>query len=311
MREVESQIEIGGRRVLVRDIGEGQPVVLFNGIGGNVEMWRPLERSLEGLRVISFDAPGTGRSENRRLPFTMGRLAESVGMLLDRLELERVDVIGYSFGGALAQQFALQEPDRVRRLVLAATVPGWGGVPGRLKALLPMITPLRYYVRPFYERTAGTIAGGRARHDHEHIARLWLDRAGHPPTLRGYAYELWAMSLWSSLTRLDRIEAPTLVVVGDDDPLIPISNALMIAARIPEARLFLAAGEGRFLLLDEDSEAGAVISEFIQADRVEDSPVWRSSAPVDQARVAKQMRIDGWGALPCGTVSAGVRLVLG
>jgi poly(3-hydroxyoctanoate) depolymerase len=310
VREVEGHVAIGGRQMFFRDIGEGPPVVLFNGIGAHVEMWRPLERALKGLRVISFDAPGTGRSQNRPLPFTMGALAKSVVALLDQLELERADIVGYSFGGALAQQFALQAPERVRRLVLASTLPGWGGVPGQLKALLPMISPLRYYVRPFYERTAGMIAGGRARHDSEYVTRLWLDRSGHPPTLRGYTFQLWAMSLWSSLPWLDRIQAPTLVVVGDDDPLVPISNALMIAAHIPQARVFVAAGEGHFLLLDEHTAASSVILEFLGAERFEETSVWRSSAPVDQAQVAEQMRVDGLGALPWGVASAGVRLLL-
>jgi poly(3-hydroxyalkanoate) depolymerase len=310
MRVQESHLEIEGRRMFVRDIGEGKPVLLFNGIGAHVEMWRPLERSLDGLRVISFDAPGTGRSENRRLPFTMSSLATSVANLLDRLELDRVDVIGYSFGGALAQQFAVQTPERVRRLVLASTLPGWGGVPGTLKALLPMISPLRYYLRPFYERTAGAVAGGRARSDPEYVQRLWVDRAGHPPTWRGYTYQLWAMSAWSSLAWLGRIRAPTLVVVGDDDPLVPLSNALMIASRVPDARVFVAPGEGHFLLLDEHTAASPVIREFLYAESIEDTAAWGSSSPVDEVQVAHQMRVDGLGALPWGVVSAGVRLLL-
>ena len=311
MTLTERDVRVGGTRVLVREIGEGPPVVLFNGIGAHVEMWRPLERALGGLRLVSFDAPGTGRSATRAVPYTMGWLAGLVERLFDELGLERADVLGYSFGGALAQQFALQAPDRIRRLVLAATLPGWGGVPGRLPAVLSMSTPLRYYSRTFYERTAGTIAGGRARHDPGHVRRLWHDRAGYVPSSTGYVQQLWAGMFWSSLPWLQRLQNPTLIVVGDDDPLVPVSNALMMAARMPRARVFVGAGEGHFQLLDEHSSALRAIGEFLTADDLEDAPVWRSAVQVDRAQAAEQMRFDGLGALPWGALSAAFRRVRG
>ena len=76
--------------------------------------------------------------------------------MLDRLGYGEVDVLGYSFGGPVAQRLARRAPERVRRLVLAATTPGWGGVPGSLRTLVRMSTPLRYYWRSYYESIAGT-----------------------------------------------------------------------------------------------------------------------------------------------------------
>lgn len=308
---MQGYLRIGGTKVLVRDVGEGPPVVLINGIGAHVGMWGPLESALRGMRVISFDAPGTGRSQTRVLPSTMPGLATLVERIFNRLELARADVLGYSFGGALAQQFAVQAPTRVRRLVLASTIPGWGGVPGRLRALLSMGTPLRYYSRGFYELTAPTIAGGRARHDPDHVQRLWRDRSGHAPTVTGYAYQLWAMTMFTSLPWLSRIECPTLIMVGDDDPLVPISNALMMSARMPCARVFVTRGEGHFQLLDEDSAALPAIRQFLSADRLEDAPLWRSSPRANPAEVKDQIRADGLGALPWGAVSAVIRRLVG
>jgi pimeloyl-ACP methyl ester carboxylesterase len=197
----------------------------------------------------------------------------------------------------------------VWRLVLAATLPGWGGVPGHLTALLSMGTPLRYYSRTFYERSAGTVAGGRARYDEEHVRRLWRDRAGHAPSFTGYSQQLWAMSLWSSLPWLTRVTAPTLIVVGDDDPLVPLSNPLMMAARMPNARVFVSAREGHFLLLDKDSSALPAIHDFFAAEDLADAEVWRSALRVERDQVDRQMRADGLGALPWGVVSAVVRRV--
>ena len=99
------------------------------GIGGNIEMWQPFEQALEGsgIQTITFDAPGVGESTNWRRPRRMGALARTVDRLVGALGYEAVDVLGVSFGGALAQQLARQFPDRVRRLVLAATAPGVSG----------------------------------------------------------------------------------------------------------------------------------------------------------------------------------------
>lgn len=307
MRKVERSWRLRGTEVFVRDVGEGPPVLLINGIGAHVEMWGSVERALDGRRVISFDAPGTGRSQTRPVPTTMAGLATLVGRLLDELQVDSADVVGYSFGGMLAQQFAASSPDRVRRLVLAATLPGWGCVPGRLSALLSLATPLRYYSRTYYERTAGTTGGGRARRDREHVRRLWRDRAQHAPSALGYTHQLWATMMWSSLPFMGRITAPTLIVVGDDDPLVPLSNALMMASRIPQARVLVVPDDGHFLLLDEQSAAPRSVGEFLAADQLEDSQVWRAARTAHRAEAADLLRADGLGALPWGAVSAVVR----
>lgn len=310
MRVEERYARMGHTAVFVRDIGEGQPVLLINGIGAHVGMWGPMERALPGRRVISFDAPGTGRSRTPLMPLTMTGLAQLVVRLCDRLGLERTDMIGYSFGGAVAQQVAICAPGQVRRLVLAATLPGWGAVPGNLGAMLSLSTPLRYYSRSFYERTAATISGGRARHDPGHVRRLWRDRAGHPPTFMGYSHQIWALTMWSSFSRLARITTPTLIVVGDDDPLVPMSNALMMASRIPAARVLVGRHEGHFMLLDDRSAVLAPIREFLAADDLDQAPMWRAAIRPGPAQVAEQLRRDGLGALPWGAVSAIVRAMV-
>lgn len=304
MSATDSKVEVGGLRLHVRDVGSGPPVLLINGIGAHSGMWQPLEGALAGKRVVSFDAPGTGSSQISRVPRTMAGLADLVGGLADAIGLDRFDVLGYSFGGALAQEFALRFPERIRRLVLAATFPGWGGVVGRPEPLLAMATPLRYYSRSFFELTTPLIAGGRTRGNARHVRRMWQDRSGHAPSMIGYAQQLWALGTWSSLARLDRIQAPTLVLVGDDDPLIPVSNALLMASRLPHARVLVYEGEGHFLLLDETAAAVTAVGEFLTAKRVGDAPAWRDAVAVDQAEARERIRSDGIGALPWGALSA-------
>jgi pimeloyl-ACP methyl ester carboxylesterase len=105
--------------------------LLITGIGANLEMWAPFARLVTDRELIAFDAPGTGLSPRPRRPLRMRSLARVVRELMDVLALGRADVLGHSFGGGLAQEFARRSPDRIRRLVLCATGPGVGGVPPR------------------------------------------------------------------------------------------------------------------------------------------------------------------------------------
>lgn len=308
MKPRERHLTLRRTSVLVRDTGgDGPPVVLANGIGAHVGMWRPIEQALDGMRVISFDAPGTGRSQTRLTPLTMFGLARLLEELFDQLELEQADLLGYSFGGAIAQQFAMRSPKRVRRLVLAATVPGWGAVPGHMTAMLSVGTPLRYYSRTLYELSAPAVAGGRTRYDAEYVRSLWRNRAKYAPTARGYAHQVWAITMWSSFPVLSRIQVPTMILVGDDDPLVPLSNPLMMALKMPQARIVIVPEEGHFLLLDSDAKAFVPVREFLAADDLDDAEVWRTAVSPDAGQVSEQLRADGLGAPPWGIFSAVVR----
>ena len=287
----ERELRIRGLRLHVRETGEGPPLLLLNGIGAHVGMWRPLEQTLPDVRVISYDAPGTGRSATPLLPLTLPALARLAEGVLDALEIEEADVLGYSFGGIVAQHLAHRAPGRVRRLVLAATTPGWGGVTGSPTVMAHMSTPLRYYSRAVYDRTIGDIAGGRARNDREWIERHAEERQAHPPSPLGYAYQLAALAVSpGSLPWLHELKPPTLVLAGDDDPILPVANALLLAHRIPRARLLLAPGEGHLLLLDPDSAAHPAIRDFVRCDELDGSEAYTRSVDVDEAMLEEALR---------------------
>ena len=120
-------VSAGGLKLRVDRRGEGPPLLLITGIGAHLDMWRPFQAVAGERELIAFDAPGVGRSQRPALPLRMPALARLVTELLDALALERVDVLGYSWGGGLAQELAHRHPERVRRLVLCATSPGLGG----------------------------------------------------------------------------------------------------------------------------------------------------------------------------------------
>ena len=136
------------------------PLLIFNGIGANIELVEPFLDALDGPEAVVFDVPGVGGSPAPTLPYRPSTLARLAARLLDQLGHDQVDVLGVSWGGALAQQFAFQQGERCRRLVLAATSPGHLMVPGKLTVLLKMATPRRYKDPDYMRRVAGDIYGG-------------------------------------------------------------------------------------------------------------------------------------------------------
>jgi poly(3-hydroxyoctanoate) depolymerase len=259
-----SDVRIQGLRIRVRDVGEGRPVLLINGLGAPTSWWATMERRLDGLRVLSFDAPGVGRSQTPLRPVSVEDLADIAAGVLDAHDVAHADVLGYSLGGMVAQELALRHPERVRRLVLAATSCGLGAVPASLLNLLTISTPLRYMSGELYDRTTAGLLGGRARTDPEYAERHKQRRFNDPPNKLGYMLQVMALQGWSSLSRLSQIEHPTLVVVGDDDPLMRPANGYILARHIPDARLHVAHGEGHLLLLDEQSVAFDPIVAFLR-----------------------------------------------
>jgi poly(3-hydroxyalkanoate) depolymerase len=240
-----------------------RPLLLITGIGANLDMWAPFARLASGRELIAFDPPGAGLSQRPRRPLRMGGLARIVRELLDALELERVDVLGYSFGGALAQELARRSPDRVRRLVLCATSPGLGGVPPRPLAALMLATPARYYHARLLALSLPDIAGGRTARDPGALARQADARLLRPPDPLGYAYQLYAAAGWSSLPWLHRVWQPSLIVAGDQDPSVPLANARLLAARLPDARLKIVEGGGHLCLLDEPGSVVGSVCAFL------------------------------------------------
>lgn len=193
----------------------------------------------------------------------MPGVARTAQRLIEVLGHETVDVLGVSLGGVVAQQLARQAPDRVRRLVLAATGPGLGGVPGSPHALWAMATPRRYHQPDYYRRIAGRIYGGAARSNPDALLHGTLARFTHRPTTRGYAFQLYSITGWTSVPWLCRLRQPTLVLAGDDDPIVPLVNARILTRLIPDARLHVVRGGGHLFLLEQPTEIARIVADFL------------------------------------------------
>jgi poly(3-hydroxyalkanoate) depolymerase len=265
-----STVEVGNLRLNVVVRGEGQPLIVIGGIGANVEMCEPFARALRHTRLILFDLPGCGASSTPTRPISFAGLASVIEGLLDELNYEQVDVLGVSMGGGVAQQFARQASDRVRRLVLVATGCGIGMVPGRPWALALLASPLRYYSPSFFKLVAPIFLGGEKWRDRDFLDQHAAARRFKPPSVRGYYMQALAGVTWSSLPWLHTLPHQTLILSGDDDPIVPAVNGALLAHRIPNARHHVIRGGGHMFILDNADEIAPLVEEFLADERLRD-----------------------------------------
>jgi poly(3-hydroxyalkanoate) depolymerase len=260
------QVDVGSQqlRVAVKRGESATPLVLFNGIGANLELLEGVAGALQGIEVVAFDVPGVGGSPLPRRPYRFKTLARLTDAMLDALGYRGpVDALGLSWGGALAQQFARTCAERCRRLVLAATSPGSLMVPPRWSALFSMVSPRRYSDREYMLRVAPALYGGRIAERPELIAPFAMHM--QPPDARGYLLQQLAFAGWTSLRWLRQLRQQTLILAGLHDPLVPVANAKLLHRLIPHSRLQLI-DDGHLFLLTNRDEVAATVACFLRED---------------------------------------------
>jgi poly(3-hydroxyalkanoate) depolymerase len=235
------------------------PLLLLNGIGASLEMLMPFADALVDREIIAFDVPGSGKSEATILPYRLWMLSMLASGILDQLGYGRVDVLGVSWGGALAQQFALQNPRRCRKLVLAATSQGMLMVPPRLSVLSKFMTPRRFNDAGYRKQIAGEIYGGKARTEQLLVEEF------RTTSRRGYLYQQLALLGWTSMPWLPLLAQPTLVLAGDDDPVVPLANARVLSMLIRDSRLRVLS-DGHLFLISSADEAARAVREFLDTN---------------------------------------------
>lgn len=234
-----------------------RPLLFFNGIGANIEIMSPLADWFPDRDLITFDMPGVGGSPKPTTPYRPWSMAWTAARLLDKLGYDKVDVMGVSWGGGLAQQFAFQHPKRTGRLVLAATSAGMIMVPGDIGSISKMADPKRYIDPEFMRKNFEKLYGGETQGADGHIGRIM------PPSRAGYLYQLVAMAGWTSVPFLPLIKVPTLVMMGDADRIVPLINGKFLAGLLPNARLEIIPGGGHLFLVSKASVAAPLIRDFL------------------------------------------------
>lgn len=234
------------------------PLVFFNGIGANLELTLALGDMFPDREILTFDVPGVGLSPVTQWPYRHWMAARWARKLSDRLGFDLVDVMGVSWGGALAQQFAFQYRNRVNRLILCATSSGMTMIPGRPASLSRMVDTRRYTDPEFMRENFATLYGDMADDSAgRHIDGLL------PPDPKGYIYQLLAFAGWSSLPFIRFLKMPTLVMMGDKDTVVPLVNGQILSWALPDARLHVVEGGGHLFLVTRAAETASVINGFL------------------------------------------------
>jgi poly(3-hydroxyalkanoate) depolymerase len=244
----------------------GPALLLINGLGANLELFEPFLDALDDvgerkIGTICFDVPGVGGSPLPRLPLRFRGLARLIAQMLDDLGHQVVDVLGISWGGGLAQQFAYQYPQRCRRLILASTSTGGISVPGRPYVLVKMLSPRRYFEPSYMESIAPILYGGSFQ-DNPELAQAYAQMIRAPHSL-GYYGQLLSGMGWTSIAWLHRLHQPTLVLAGKDDAIVPPINARILARLIPNATYRIFKG-GHLFALTEKEQVASLVYAFLR-----------------------------------------------
>jgi 3-oxoadipate enol-lactonase len=255
-------VENQGAKIYWDEQGRGEPVLLIMGLGWASPMWHRSRPVLaRRYRTIALDNRGVGHSDMPAGPYSIAMMASDAASVLDAAGAESAHVFGVSMGGMIAQEFALQYPQRVRSLILGCTA---AGGPTALRAEPEVIEVLtRRDLDPDISVAASNPfiydpATPQNRLDEDAAVRKqWW------PNPVGYMAQFQAIIAWEAYSRLPQIAAPTLVIHGETDRLVPPGNAKLIRDRIRAAKLVMIPHASHIFATDQPEAAHQEILQFL------------------------------------------------
>jgi pimeloyl-ACP methyl ester carboxylesterase len=254
-----------GTRIHYERHGAGEPVLLIMGLGSNAYGWyRTIPWLAERYEVVAFDNRGTGRSDVPEGAYSIAQMATDAVAVLDAAGRETAHVVGASLGGMVAQRFALAYPARLRSLVLVCTTPGGRNAARASDAVMAALVQGGEDPSTVYRRNAWFLYGDETRTKHPERIEEDIDfRTRIPTRPTGYLGQLQAAMSHDTWDELPSISAPTLVVHGDADLLVPTENGRLLAARIPGAQAVFVPGAGHMLQSDATEPVRDAVLRFL------------------------------------------------
>ena len=264
-----------GAKIYWDEQGGGEPVLLIMGLGWSSNMWHRTRPVLAArYRTIAFDNRGAGRSDVSPGPYTIAMLASDAAAVLDAAGVERAHILGISMGGMIAQEFALQHPNRVQSLILGCTT---AGGPRAVQADADAIQLLFRRDSNPEERAKAAVPfiydSGTPR---ERIDQDLAVLSEWYPNAEGYTAQLQGILAWEADSRLSNITAPALVIHGENDRLVPAANGRLISERIPGARLVMLLHASHIFMTDQPTAAHHAQMEFLSAHAEKHSAIAES-----------------------------------
>lgn len=244
------------------------PLLLFNGIGMNLETLQPLAEALSGAldhrTILSVEPPGIGRSLPPFLPYSPAMMAGWAMEWLRQLGYSVVDVFGFSWGGAIAQEFALHHTSHVHHLALASIGTGWPVMQGSVAALFNMADP--DWLTALIQDPRRMVFYGLGPSDRAVLTPEFLSRIETNCAL-GQFYQMMALAGWSSVARLPALATPTLIMMGAHDPVIPFAEGRRLADLLPNAHSEILADAGHLLIFSHMAQCVQALRHFLSCDR--------------------------------------------
>jgi len=246
--------------------GNGRPLVMIRGLGSNADHWYSQVPTLSArYRVIVFDNRGMARSSDSGGPFTVRQMADDTLGLLDALELDKPLIFGLSMGGMIAQELAINYPERLSGLVLACTHPGGPNQVRPTADVEELFKEMVYKATPEAKRAAApTLFDPKNLAERPQVAAEYAEVSLRHPAGPDILTKQWNAVLGhDTYDRLDQIKAPTMVLTGDADRLIPPGNSEILAQRIPGAKLVVVSGGGHQILVEQPEACNQAVLSFL------------------------------------------------
>ncbi len=264
------KVKVGDISIYYEEHGRGEPLAFIMGYSGSSEWWfRQVPFFSPKYRVIVFDNRGTGQTDKPDVPYSMEMMADDLVGLLDAVGVDAAHIFGVSMGGMIAQHFALSYPERVISLILGCTTCGGKhGVMPDPKAISTLFDvgrldemtleergreiPPFIFSQDFINKNATVI---------EEFGRKMME---HPTPAHGYVRQGQAIMGHDTYDRLPEIAAPTLVIAGDADKLVPVENSRILASRIRNAELVILKHAGHGFNVEAEAEANEAVLDFLR-----------------------------------------------
>ncbi len=258
---------VNGININYRVEGQGEPLIMISGSGLDLSSWRSQTASFRKYyRIITFDYRGVGKSDKPAGPYTIKMMADDVLGLMDHLGIEKAHVFGVSMGGMIAQELAINHPERVDKLVLGCTYARRDGTSGFTSEINKALEA--------YERSSRDKASQRrlAYAFMDSVFNKWSYRAFLPlikiairfSAIRGSAGQSDALLAHDAADRLGMIKASTLVITGTEDRLVNPVSSEVIASLVPRARLVKVIGGGHSFYMEMRDEFNREVLDFLR-----------------------------------------------
>lgn len=253
----------GGTRIYWEESGSGEPLLLIMGLGYSHEMWHRTRPVVSAhYRTVLFDNRGVGKSDVPSGAYSIAQMAADAAAVLDAVGIEKAHIFGVSMGGMIAQEFALNYPNRINKLVLGCTACGGRhSIPAAQEVIDVVMARARMTAEEGAEAMVPYIYD--ASTPRERVQEDLAIRRRTYPEAAGYMGQVQAIFAWESFDRLPEIQSPTLIIHGETDQLVPPENARILAQSIAGSRILILPHASHIFITDQPDASHRQVLAFL------------------------------------------------